>query len=250
MRNFIPLITAVLLGLATVFAVSKTMSKKDEPQEKMLSFLTVISPIEAGGELSESKIGKKEDVPVSKAPKDSIEASNMSLVINQRTKRPIKKGDYILYSDLELDQSKSKSLGDGQWGVPVTFADSMLLRMLHPGDDIAIIGTYSYLESVETGGKNADAPKRTVSKTVTTVLYPRVSVLEINGSAVLLSMPPKDAVALTAIQHNVSLYPLLRKKNDDNALTISDGGKFEDSALAEVVEQLKNQKISLIDKDK
>jgi Flp pilus assembly protein CpaB len=249
MKNFIPLITAVLLGLATVFAVSKTMSKKDEPQEKKRQVLIVTSSINAGEELQANKINVKE-VPDSKAPKDSIHWSNKSLVVGQRTKRPIKEDDYILYSDLELDQSKSKSLGDGQWGVPVTFADSMLLRMLHPGDDIAIIGTYSYLESVETGGKNADAPKRTVSKTVTTVLYPRVSVLEINGSAVLLSMPPKDAVALTAIQHNVSLYPLLRKKNDDNALTISDGGKFEDSALAEVVEQLKNQKISLIDKDK
>lgn len=248
MKNLIPLVTAVLFGLATVFAVSKTMNKKDKPQEKMCQVLIVSSPVERGEILSENKIAVK-SVPVSAAPRNSIDASNKSFVENQRTKRPIVRGDYILYMDLELDQSKSKTLGDGQWGVPVTFADPLLLRMLQPGDDIAIVGTYSYQELIQTE-KNADAPVRSVSKTVTTVLYPRVSILEINGSTVLLSMPPRQAVALTAIQHKVSLYPLLRKKNDENALNIKDGGKFEESALAEIVETLKNDRIDIIDKDK
>ena len=46
MKNVIPLITAVLLGLATVFAVSRAMKRKDKPEEKMCKVLIVSSPVE------------------------------------------------------------------------------------------------------------------------------------------------------------------------------------------------------------
>ena len=243
MKNVIPLITAVLLGLAAVLAVSKTMSKKDKPEERTRNVLIVLSPIAQGEQLLENKIGVK-TVPESAVPKNCIDASNKSFATNQRAKRPIAKGDYILYMDLELDQSKSKTLGDGQWGVPVTFADGVLLKMLQPGDDIAIVGTFSYEEQVRMG-KNADSAVKSVTKNVTTVLYPRVSILEINGSTVLLSMPPHQAVALTAIQRKAALYPLLRKKNDDYALSRKDGGKFEDSALTEMLQELQKENISI-----
>ena len=243
MKNVIPLITAVLLGLAAVFAVSKTMKKNERPQEKMRRVLIVTGEIEAGELIQESRIGIK-SIPESAAPKNCIDEGNRAFTFNQRTKRKIARGDYLLYNDIELDQSKSRALGDGQWGVPVTFADGVLLRMLQPGDDIAIIGTFSYKEQVRTG-KNADASTKEVTKNVTTVLYPRVSILEINGSTVLLSMPPRQAVALTAIQRKASLYPLLRKKNDDYALNRKDGGKFEDSALTEMLTELQKESITI-----
>ena len=243
MKNLVPLITAVLLGLAAVFAVSKTMKKQVPPQEKMRQVLIVSSPIAKGEQLLENKIAVK-NIPESVAPKNCIDVTNKSFVLNQRAKRPITKGDYLFYMDLELDQSKSKTLGDGQWGVPVTFADPVLLRMLQPGDDIAIVGTFSYQEQLRTG-KNADAATKMVTKNVTTVLYPRVSILEINGSTVLLSMPPRQAVALTAIQRKAALYPLLRKKNDEYALNRKDGGKFEDSALTEMLKELQKENITI-----
>ena len=116
--------------------------------------------------------------------------------------------------------------------------------MLQPGDDIAIVGTFSYQEQLRTG-KNADAATKMVRKNVTAVLYPRVSILEINGSTVLLSMPPRQAVALTAIQRKAALYPLLRKKNDEYALNRKDGGKFEDSALTEMLKELQKETITI-----
>lgn len=45
MKNIIPLITAVLLGLAAVFAVSRTLKQQDKPQEKMRQVLIVTSSI-------------------------------------------------------------------------------------------------------------------------------------------------------------------------------------------------------------
>lgn len=243
MKNIIPLITAVLLGLAAVFAVSRTLKQQDKPQEKMRQVLIVTSSIAKGELILENKIAEK-SIPESAAPKNCIDAASRSYAANQRATRPISKGDYLLYMDIELDQSKSKTLGDGQWGVPVKFADGTLLKMLRPGDDIAIIGTFSYQEQLPQG-KNADSSVRSVTKSVTAVVYPRVSILEINGGTVLLSMPPRQAIALTAIQQKAALYPLLRKKNDEYALNRKDGGKFEDSALTAMLKDLDNTNISI-----
>ena len=184
-------------------------------------------------------------IPENTAPKNCIDESNMAFTFNQRAKRKISRGDYLLYSDIELDQSKSHSLGDGQWGVPVSFADGVLLRMLQPGDDIAIIGTFVYRDTIRTE-KNEDAEAKVVEKTVTAVVYPRVSILEIDGNSVLLSLPPEQAIAMTAIQRKARLYPLLRKKKDDNALSRMDGGMFEDSALVEMLEGLPKISIPLV----
>ncbi len=244
MKNIIPLVTAVLLGLAAVFAVSKTVKSNEKPEEKKKYVLIVTGEIMPGEFIQESRIGVKE-IPESAAPKNSIDESNKSFVFNQRAKRKIARGDYILYSDIELDQSKSNTLGEGQWGVPVTFSDGVLLKMLQPGDDIAIIGTFVYRDRIKTE-KNADAEAKVVEKTVTAVIYPRVSILEIRGNSVLLSLPPEQAIALTAIQRKAKLYPLLRKKKDDSALNRLDGGKFEDSALTDMIKGLQKIEIPLV----
>ena len=244
MKNVIPVITAVLLGLAVVFAVSKTVTKSEETVEKKRSVLIATGEIMEGEAILDGRVGIKL-VPVSAVPKNAIDAGNRSFTFNQKARRLISKGDYILYSDIELDDSKSRSLGDGQWGVPVTFADGMLLRMLKPGDDIAIAGTFTYKEEIRQG-LNVDSGTKTVTKTVTTVLYPRVSILEISGATVLLSMTPQQAIALTAIQHRVKLYPLLRKKDDDSALNRLNNGKFEDSALTDLLSNITNITIPVI----
>ncbi len=244
MKNIIPVITAVLLGLAVVFAVSKTMNKGEETEEQKQAVLIATGEISAGEVILDGRVGVKE-VPASAVPKNAIDAGNRAFTFNQKTKRLIAKGDYILYSDIELDDSKSRALGDGQWGVPVTFSDGVLLRMLKPGDDIAIVGTFIYNDKIKLG-KDADAETKTVSKTVTTVIYPRVSILEISGSTVLLSMPPQQAIALTAIQRRAKLYPLLRKKDDDTALNRMNDGKFEDSALTEMLRGLNNISIPTV----
>ena len=244
MKNIIPLITAVLLGLAAIFAVSKTVKHNEKPEERLRNVLIVTGEIMPGELIQESRIGVKA-VPESAAPKNSIDESNRAFTFNQRAKRKISPGDYLLYSDIELDQSKSRALGDGQWGVSVKFTDATLLKMLQPGDDIAIVGTFSYQEAVKRG-KNAEDGVDLVNKTVTAVLYPRVSILAINGNGVLLSMPPQQAIALTRIQRQAELYPVLRKKKDDNALNRLNGGKFEDSALTEMLAGLQNIEIPLV----
>ena len=236
MKNILPLIVAVLLGVAAVFAVNKTLKKQDKPVERNRYVVIVTGEIAPGELIPETRIGIKA-VPESAAPLNCIDEKNKAITYNQRAKRLIAKGDYLLYTDMELDQSKSRALGDGQWGVPVTFADQMMLRILQPGDDIAIVGTFKYKETIKQS-KDANAAPVVVEKNVTCVVYPRVSILDIDGGTVLLSMPPQQAVALTAIQKQAKLFPILRKKKDDNALNRMDGGVFEDSALSDMVQGL------------
>ena len=244
MKNIIPLVVATLLGLAAVFAASKAMRQSERTEERKRQVVIVTGDIGEGETIPESRVGLKW-VPESSVPKNAIDAANIAFTYNQKAVHPIMKGDYILYPDLELDQSKSRALGDGQWGVPVKFADTALLKMLQPGDDIAIVGTFTYKEAVKLG-KDADSDQAEVSKTVTAVIYPRVSILAVNGGSVLISLPPQQAIALTAIQRKAALYPILRKKKDDNALNRLNGGKFEDSALTDMIKGLQPIEIPLV----
>ena len=118
MKNVIPLVVATLLGLAAVFAASKAMRNNEQPEERKRQVVIVTGDIGAGEAIPESRVGLKW-VPESSVPKNAIDAANIAFTYNQRAVHPIMKGDYVLYPDLELDQSKSRALGDGQWGVPV-----------------------------------------------------------------------------------------------------------------------------------
>ena len=83
MKNVIPLITAVLLGLAAVFAVNKSMKKSDRPEERTMRVVMVTSDIAAGEVIHESRIGVR-SVPVSAAPKNCINEANKAIVYNQK----------------------------------------------------------------------------------------------------------------------------------------------------------------------
>ena len=95
---------------------------------------------------------------------------------------------------------------------------------------------FSYEEKI---GMDADAKREVKQKSVTAVLFPRVRILEVTGgSGVILSLPPQQAIMLTAVQRTAELYPLLRKSNDSSALNRKDGGVFENSALNKMLEGL------------
>ena len=162
MKNIIPLVIAVILGLAAVFAVSRTVSKNKENTEEMVEIVAASRMLGSGEAVAEAFIVPRE-VPLSALPKS---------------------------------------------------------------------------ETVKQG-KNLDAKEETFTRTVTSVIFPRVRILEITPSGgVFLSLPPQQALALTAISREAELYPLLRKTNDTKALNRKDGGIFENSALTRMIEGL------------
>ena len=237
MKNIIPLVIAVILGLAAVFAVSRTVSKSKENTVEMVEIVAASRMLGSGEAVAEAFIIPRE-VPLSALPKQHIKWENRSMVIGQKVLHTIAKDDYLLLSDVGMSRSMGNVIGDGEWGFPLNFADSSLVSMLQPGDEIAIIGTFKVSETVKQG-KNLDAKEETFTRTVTSVVFPRVRILEITSSGgVFLSLPPQQALALTAISREAELYPLLRKTNDTKALNRKDGGIFENSALTRMIEGL------------
>ncbi|MBR4372333.1 MAG: hypothetical protein IKS92_14880 [Victivallales bacterium] len=237
MKNIIPLVIAVILGLAAVFAVSRTVSKNKENTEQMVEIVAASRMLGTGETVAEAFVIPRE-VPMSALPKQHIKWENRSMIIGQKVLHVIAKGDYLLLSDVGMSRSMGNVIGDGEWGFPVSFADSSLVSMLQPGDEIAIVGTFKVSETVKQG-KNLDAKEETFTRMVTSVIFPRVRILEItNSGGVFLSLPPQQALALTAISREAELYPLLRKTNDTKALNRKDAGIFENSALTRMIEGL------------
>jgi len=224
-KNIIPVIVAAVLGLAGVFAVNRVVARKAVPKEARIAICAASRMLKANETITEEYIYPKE-VAVSSLPQQYIAYGNRNLVIGQKTLFPIAKNDYILLSNVGTSSSMSNVLSDGEWGCPVRFSDTTLLNLIQPGDEIAIIALYQYKQVIKRE-KDVNAKAQEITRQVATVLYPQVRVLEKRGSAIIISMPPQQAIALTAIQQRAQLFPLLRKANDSRGLDRKAGGVFD-----------------------
>ena len=84
-----------------------------------------------------------------------------------------------------------------------------------------------FLATLTKKEKDVNAKAQEITRQVASVLYPQVRVLENRGSTIIISMPPQQAIAITAIQQRAQLFPLLRKANDTKAQNRKAGGQFE-----------------------
>ena len=234
MKNIIPIVVAVVLGFVAVFTVSRTISKQADTAEKKVEVVAASRALSVNETLTEAFISPRL-VPVSSLPKQHIKWENRSMVVGQKVLHAIPRGDYVLLADIGMSRSVGNVIGDGEWGVTVNFAN--MSKLLQPGDEIVVVGSFNITREVKQN-KNADAPPQKITQTVTAVVLPRVRIIEITDQGVLLSLPPQQALALTAIRRKAELYALVRKTNDTKALNRKDGGIFEDSTLVEMIKGL------------
>ena len=171
MKNVIPIVVAVVLGLAAVYAVSRTMADKDDRVEKNVAVVASSRGLQPRDVLTEALISPRV-VSVNALPAQHITWENRNMILGQQMLNSVSRGDYILLSDVGLTRSKGQIVGDGEWGVPVSFADATLVKMLQAGDEIAIVASYNVVvrEKVD---KNVDAAPQEIRKNVTSVLFPR-----------------------------------------------------------------------------
>jgi len=249
MRNSIPLILSVVLGLAAVFAVSRMIAVKDDAKRmKTVSVVVAARDLSAHDELDEGALSFVE-MPVAGVPRGALLWSNVAVAYGQRPQRNIDRGDYLMVSDIRARLTLADCAREGEWTLPVTFADASLVPMLMPDDEIAILATYSaasdsFAKSLA-GVTNmtelaalAVAAEKDGSKT-TVVLLPCVRVIGFAGnggefrvgnpasgssSTVFISLPPQQAAALVAAQQFAELHPVLRRRNDKAALNREAGG--------------------------
>ena len=212
MKNYIPLILAVLLGLAAVFAVSQMLARNKQPAQEESWVVVAQRDLKVNDVLQADSVRKKV-IPVSARPAEAIVWSRRSLLVGQTLKRQVQAGDYILMSDINLMQSMSALVGEGEWAVTINVANA---SMAQPGDEVAVIATLPVEQVVPTADLSQAPQKK--SKEVTLVLFPRVRVLENGGRSkqgeigaeIVLALPPQQAQVLIAAQGKARLTLALR----------------------------------------
>lgn len=245
MKNSIPLILAVLLGLAAVMAVGRMLQSRKQATEATAAVVAVARDIASGNVLTADAIQKKE-VAVSARPAQAIAWSRKEVVEGQKALRSISQGDYLLLSDVGLSRSMANVVGEGEWAVSLAVPAGGIARIVQPGDEVAVIGTFK----VKTSVKSADlamAPQ-SIEREATFVLLPRVRVLDIGAGTssgneggageLILALPPRQAEVLIAAQRRAPLTLALRRPGDDAAIDRMDAGKVDDETFNKLLQGL------------
>lgn len=253
MKNIVPLIVAVVLGLAAVFAVSRMIRPSDSGKEDryvlVVSAAKEITPKD--GPIKESWLMKR-SVEQSSVPAKAIPWSQINRVIGQSTIRTISRNDYVMSSDVAgMEIRLGDALMEGEWAVPVTFSDPSLVRFLQPGDEVAILGTSVTQETVPQTDMS-EKPEIVETRT-TSVIFPCVRILDIgkgdsirrdedaggNGTIIVALTPPESAT-LVAAQRVMELYPALRRANDQNSKRRGDVGMVTDKTFGSLKSNLES----------
>ena len=250
MKNTIPLILALVFGVAAVVGVSRLISTNAAEAEK--NYVDVVAAardiVFSDGEIRESWVVRKK-VEISSLPAKAIPWSMANSVVGQTVTRTVAKNDYILSSDISgVDVRLANAVAAGEWAVPVSFAASTLVKFLKPGDEIAIIAASS-TSKVSTSRDKSRKPD-VMDEESMSVLFPCVRILDIGrgdalrraedygGDTVIVSLTPRQAMTLTAAQRSMSLYPALRRANDVNALRRRDVGVVDAKTFQELKQNL------------
>ncbi|MBO6167762.1 MAG: Flp pilus assembly protein CpaB [Kiritimatiellae bacterium] len=250
MKNVVPLIMAVVLGLAAVYGVTRLISSNAAEEEK--KFVNVVAAardiVYKDGEIKDSWI-KKKRVEISSLPAKAILWKQANMVIGQTVTRTVARNDYILTSDISgVDVRLANAVGAGEWAVPVSFADSKLVKFLKPGDEIAIMCASSIKKVVSSRDQSLKSTE--VKQDTMSVLFPCVRILDVgrgdalrrsedvSGETIILALTPRQAMTIVAAQREMDLYPALRRANDANALRRRDVGMVDEKTFQELKQNL------------
>lgn len=250
MKNTLPLIIAVILGFAAVFMVSRMVSsKRNGPALQMVPVVAATRELAQGEEVKESFIAAREIPSEAYSPRH-VKWENRNMILGQTVLRPVGRGDYITLNDVGASTSLGRRVAEGEWAVPVTFSDTSLVHFLQPGDEIAILGTFSVRRTIPS--TDLSKPPTVVEERATSVVLPNVRILDVGvGDAmtgdmgvkpktVILSVPPQQAAMLVAAQQTAELYPALRRSDDPSARNRMDGGVVDETTFDDLRSGLKS----------
>ena len=250
MKNTVPLIFAVVFGLAAVFGISRLIASKAAEEEKKYVYV-VAATRDIGykdGAVKDSWVMRKR-VEVSSLPAKAIMWDQANSVVGQSVTRTIAKNDYILADDISgVDVRLANAVAVGEWAVPVSFANGNLVKFLQPGDEVAILGANSGTHTISSRDKSLKP--QVVEEESMSVLFPCVRILDIGrgdgvrraedygGDTIIVSLSPRQAMALVAAQRKMELYVALRRANDVNALRRRDVGVVDLKTFQELKQNL------------
>ena len=99
-KNIIPLVLAVVLALAAVFAVNRIIGQKTPMGgEEIVEVVVASRPLSPGDLINEGAFTKK-SIPRSAAPSKAIGWNQTAMILNQKMKSSVSRGDYIVLDDI------------------------------------------------------------------------------------------------------------------------------------------------------
>ncbi|HEY1789996.1 MAG TPA: Flp pilus assembly protein CpaB [Verrucomicrobiae bacterium] len=186
MKNKFPLIIAIVIGVAALYAVHQYVKNKQDQADKLLEGTPVVAAsvdIPAGAEITAQMLTPL-DVPPRFIPAQAIQGSDqVKLVIGSKTSVGIKHGQMILWSDLVTENrgGLSSIIPSGQGAFTVSIAQGVKSDLIQPSDHIDIIGTFSIPKSNQATSGTV-ASWRQASDLVNVVLLQNVTVLAVGGN--------------------------------------------------------------------
>ena len=227
-KNVIPLVLAVVLALAAVFAVNRLIAQKTPMAgEEIVDVIVAARTLKPGETINASSLAKK-SIPRTAAPTKAVFWKQGSVILNQKVLTGVSEGDYLVLDNIGVSKGLSDMIGDGEWGIPVSLNGGAITSRLRPGDEIAIIATYP-VKKPEAEKHEFESKNERKTNTVTTVLFPRVKILALDGNQqqggdqFVLALTPAEAQIIVAAQANgIELSPALRRPYDTQNLNRKD----------------------------
>lgn len=230
MKNTIPLIIAVMLGLAAVFAVNRSLARSSVKTSRTKKVLVANLQLQPGSKIEAGAVDAYA-IPVAAYMEGRhILDTQKYRIEGLKVVNRVSKGSPILWEDLDT-KDEGERVGNGEFVVSVRFSNSTLLENIRPGDEIAIAALQTMEIREPSESTNLGAAPRFRREQRLTVLFPCVTVRDVSRDSVLISAPPQKALQLLAASQSLPLYPLLRRKGDSENRGVGVGGSVSASDL-------------------
>lgn len=264
MKNKFPLIIAIVIGVAALFAIRSYVNKEKERVNAQLKGELVVAAdgdIAAGAELTVQMISAKE-VPARFIPTQAIQISpdkkEIKQLLGRKTRVAIGKGQIILWSDLvsEVRGGLSTIIPPSEGAFSVAIGKGIKPGLIQPSDHIDIIGSFALpkpnqpLPAAVTAGANW----RQGSDMVNVVLLQNVTVLAVGdmmggaarseggGAELTLSVTlPEAQLVMFAAQHG-ELGAVLRREGTTDVKPRADLTPITFQNIQQIIGDLDNKR--------
>jgi Flp pilus assembly protein CpaB len=258
MKNKFPLIVAVIIGIAALFAIQRYVKNMQDQAAAQLKGSPVVAAnvdIPAGTTITLQMLYAK-SVPSQFIPAQAIQGSDqVKLVIGSKTSVGIKSGQIILWSDLvtETRGGLSSIIPTGQGAFTVNISAGVKSDLIQPSDHIDIIGTFMIPKPTQPISGPV-ASWRNASDLVNVVLLQNVTVLAVGGNfngapgasgaggdlTLALTLPEAQEVMFAA--QNGQLGAVLRRGGSTDVMARTDLPRVTFESIDKIIGDLDEQR--------
>jgi len=258
MKNKFPLIFAIIIGVAALFAIKKYVDNQQALNDAKYKGQPVVAAtvdIPAGTTLTlQMMYGKP--VPSQFIPAQAIQGENeVKQVIGSKTSVNIKADQLILWSDLQTETrgGLSSIIPAGQGAFTVAISLGVKSDLIQPSDHIDIIGTFMIPKPTQPISGPV-ASWRTASDLVNVVLLQNVTVLAVGGNFngapgssgsggdLTLALTLPEAQELMFAAQNGQLGAVLRRGGATDVMARTDLPRITFESIDKIIGDLDDQR--------